>query len=592
MDLKTKNRAAVQDGFFIAGIVLLLFFSLWKTQYSLGIYDEAFYLTIPYRMCHGDKLFLNEWHVSQLSALLQYPLMKLYLLIHPNTEGIVLAFRRIYVVVNFAAGLLAYRRLRKFGAGAAVAVLLYLLYAPYNIMALSYNSMGLLCGFLCAVYLATAAKNYDYAISGLFFAGIILCQPLMLAEFAVVYIVLICAALILKRHGLLRSLLWFLSGCVLLAIPVLVYFVFSVGITNVLAALPQMMNDPEHDMQELLSMRSIFSSMAAYYLPNTFMKLPLDIEFYSGPVFKALYFCFIPIWVAIFLDRGRSRRAVLYLSASALLCVGIAAVYTLLYPYYSMFIKTYINFILFPWLLHGVCLFPFLSNPDDRRLLLLFYALGFLHVLSFLTSNQSGIVFCIALLPSCLASIMLSIKYCSSLGRVKEVPTCNIYIYICTTVCAVLLLYVRANYCFASIPVAALDTRCSSGPAAGIMLGSEIAEYMEAVADCVGEKQLRQDENTLFLTYDPEFYLCTDTNLAQYSAYLSFDIKTTPQRLEDYYSLRPEKRPNAILIEKNPMYFVNPIEALDDGAIQNWAAEHGFSFEEDDVCFFMRRLPD
>ena len=63
------------------------------------------------------------------------------------------------------------------GVGAAVAVLLYLLYAPFGIMALSYNSMGLLCGFLCAVYLATAAKSSDYTVSGLFFAGLVLGQP-------------------------------------------------------------------------------------------------------------------------------------------------------------------------------------------------------------------------------------------------------------------------------------------------------------------------------------------------------------------------------------------------------------------------------
>ena len=83
MGSRIKNRAALCDGFFIVGTVLLLFFSLWKVRYGLGLYDEAFYLTIPYRMCQGDKLFLNEWHVSQLSALLQYPLMKLYLLLNP-----------------------------------------------------------------------------------------------------------------------------------------------------------------------------------------------------------------------------------------------------------------------------------------------------------------------------------------------------------------------------------------------------------------------------------------------------------------------------------------------------------------------------
>lgn len=575
MDSKIKKHSALRDGFFIAGTVLLLFFSLWKSRYGLGIYDEAFYLTIPYRMCHGDKLFLNEWHVSQLSALLQYPLMKLYLLVHSGTDGIVLDFRHIYIAVNFAGGLLSYRRLRKYGAGAAAAVLLYLLYAPYNIMALSYNSLGLLCGFLCAVYLATAAKNTDYAVSGLFFAGLVLCQPLMLVEFAIVYPVLICAALILRRRELLRGLLWFLLGCVILAAPVLIYFIFSVGISNILAAIPLMMNDPEHNMGELLSVPFIYRSIVDYYLPE----MPAGLKFISRSVLKVFYFGFVPICAAVLLDRGRRRRAALYLSLSALLCTLIGAAYMLLYPYKSTYIS-YVNYLLFPWLLHGICLMPLLTK-SERWQLSLFYALGFLHALSFLTSNQGGNVFSIALLPACLASIMLSIKYCSSLGRAKAVP-----VFICTAVSAALLLYVRAGYCFMSPPVSQFDAQCVSGPAAGICAAEDDAVRCDSVSLSMKSKNFDADGNTLFLATDPLFYLCTDTGLAQYSAWLSFNIDSTPSRLEAYYSLNPDKRPDTIVIEKSIL------PELESDAAADWAAEHGFCFEEDDMCFFMRRLTD
>lgn len=571
---KIKKHSALRDGFFIAGTVLLLFFSLWKARYGLGAYDESFYLTIPYRMCHGDKLFLNEWHVSQLSALLQYPLMKLYLLIHPGTDGIVLAFRRIYIAVNFAGGILAYRRLRKYGAGAAAAVLLYLLYAPYNIMALSYNSLGLLCGFLCAVYLATAAKNSDYAASGLFFAGLVLCQPLMLAEFAVVYLVLFCVSLILKRPELLRGQLWFLLGCVIMAAPVLVYFIFSVGISNILAALPLMMSDPEHDMGELLSVSFIYKSIVDYYLPE----MPAGLKFVSRSTLKVLYMGFVPIWAAVLFDRGRRKHATLYLSLSALLCALIGTAYMLLYPYKSTYIS-YVNYLLFPWLLHGVCLVPLLTKRE-RWQLSLFYALGFLHALSFLTSNQGGNVFSIALLPACLASIMLSIKYCSSLGRAKAVP-----VFICTAVSAALLLYVRAGYCFMSPPVSQFDSQCISGPAAGIYATEDDAARCDSVSLSMKSKRLDAGGSTLFLATDPLFYLCTDTGLAQYSAWLSFNIDSTPSRLEAYYSFNPDKRPDAIVIEKSIL------PELESDAAADRAAEHGFSFEEDDMCFFLRRLP-
>lgn len=575
MDSKIKKHSALRDGFFVAGTVLLLFFSLWKSRYGLGIYDESFYLTIPYRMCHGDKLFLNEWHVSQLSALLQYPLMKLYLLIHPGTDGIVLAFRRIYIAVNFAGGLLAYRRLREYGVGAAAVVLLYLLYAPYNIMALSYNSLGLLCGFLCAVYLATAAKNSDYAASGLFFAGLVLCQPLMLAEFAVVYLVLFCVSLILKQPELLRGQLWFLLGCVILAAPVLVYFIFSVGISNILATLPLMMSDPEHDMGELLSVSFIYKSIVDYYLPE----MPAGLKFVSRSTLKVLYMGFVPIWAAVLFDRGRRKRATLYLSLSALLCALIGTAYMLLYPYKSTYIS-YVNYLLFPWLLHGVCLVPLLTKRE-RWQLSLFYALGVLHALSFLTSNQGGNVFSIALLPACLASIMLSIKYCSSLGRAKAVP-----VFICTAVSAALLLYVRAGYCFMSPPVSQFDSQCISGPAAGIYATEDDAARCDSVSLSMKSKSLDAGGSTLFLATDPLFYLCTDTGLAQYSAWLSFNIDSTPSRLEAYYSLDPDKLPDTIVIEKSIL------PELENGTAADWAAEHGFSFEEDDMCFFMRRLPD
>ena len=576
---KTNKRPALRDGAFLAGMVLLLLFSLWKSRYGFGFRDETFYLTIPYRMCHGDKLFLNEWNLSLLSALLQYPLMKLYLLIHPGTEGIVLAFRRIYIAVNFAGGLLAYRRLRKYGAGAAAAVLLYLLFVPYNIMALSYNSMGLLCGFLCAVYLAAAAKDSDYALSGLFFAGLVLCQPLMLAQFAVVYIVLICVSLILKRRELLHGLLWFLLGCVILAIPVLVYFVFSVGISNILAALPLMLDDPSHDMGQLLSVSFIYKSIVSGYLPDYFLEIPIGLEFVSRPVLRVFYLGFIPILAAVLFDRGRGKRAAIYLSLSALLCVGIGTVYTWLYPYRSAFVL-YINFLLFPWLLHGICLVPLLEK-SDRRLLMLFYALGFLHMLSFMTSNTGGYVYNIALLPACLASIMLSIKYCSSLGRVKGVP-----VFICVAVSAVLLLYVRANYCFASLPVSRLDTQCVSGPSAGLYATEEDAARCDSISLSMKSKSFDASGNTLFLSNDPQFYLCTDTGLAQYSAWLSFDIDHTPSLLEAYYSLAPDKRPGTIVIDKSIL------PELESDTAAGWAAEHGFSLEEDDICFFMRRLPD
>ncbi len=87
-------------GVFFAGTVCFL---LWKCQYGYANIDEAFYLTIPYRMIQGDGLILHEWHLSQLSGLLLYPAVSLYLLIIGGTEGILFHFRILFTLC-WAAG--------------------------------------------------------------------------------------------------------------------------------------------------------------------------------------------------------------------------------------------------------------------------------------------------------------------------------------------------------------------------------------------------------------------------------------------------------------------------------------------------------
>ena len=137
-----------------------------------------------------------------------------------------------------------------------------------------------------------------------------------------------------------------------------------------------------------------------------------------------------------------------------------------------------------------------------------------------------------------------------------------------------------------SPPVSQFDAQCVSGPAAGICAAEDDAVRCDSVSLSMKSKNFDADGNTLFLATDPLFYLCTDTGLAQYSAWLSFNIDSTPSRLEAYYSLNPDKRPDTIVIEKAIL------PELESDAAADWAAEHGFSFEEDDMCFFMRRLTD
>ncbi len=99
-------------------MIFLLFvvgvFLLWKCKFGFSNIDESFYLTIPYRLCKGDALFVDEWHLSQLSGILIMPFMKLYLLLHETTEGMCLWFRYLYTFLQIISSAFIYYRLRNF----------------------------------------------------------------------------------------------------------------------------------------------------------------------------------------------------------------------------------------------------------------------------------------------------------------------------------------------------------------------------------------------------------------------------------------------------------------------------------------------
>jgi hypothetical protein len=106
---------------------------------------------------NGDSLFVDEWHISQLSAFLLYPLLKVYMLINKSTEGIILSFRYIYMAVQLLVSLIGYCLLKKQGRKEAMlSSILFVIFIPYTIMALSYNTIGLM-----AVYLIACLNIYE-----------------------------------------------------------------------------------------------------------------------------------------------------------------------------------------------------------------------------------------------------------------------------------------------------------------------------------------------------------------------------------------------------------------------------------------------
>ena len=198
-----KKDRRWQDYLFIALMAFALILSFWKCRFGFGGNDEAFYLTIPHRLILGDSLFGNEWHLSQLSGFLLIPFVWLYRLTTGSTDGIIFAARIVYILMHAGATVVIYTRLRKFGLLSVFGCALYFLYTPFNIMALSYDSMGVELLLLAGVLLATAdyEKKLQLIFSGLAFAGAVLCNP-YLASLWLLYAACMGAHLLLKNKDI------------------------------------------------------------------------------------------------------------------------------------------------------------------------------------------------------------------------------------------------------------------------------------------------------------------------------------------------------------------------------------------------------
>lgn len=559
--MKEQKSAIREYTLFFIGMICIAIFSFWKCRYGLGNNDEPFYLTIPYRMNQGDKLFFHEWHVSQAAAFFLFPLMKIYLLIFKNTVGIIIHFRYIYICVNAVVTVFAYRRLKKYGLSAGVVCMLYFLFVPFNIMALSYNSIGLASDFLCTVFLLTAneKKKTDYIIAGIFFAMMVLCQPILSLIFCIEAAVSMIYGTVKKKKTMIQKILYFFAGCVIAAIPVVMYLVIKVGVTNVLAVIPQILNDPEHTGAG--GIRNLCHNIVRLYIPEKQIiigKLSFDVK----EILKMLYCLFGVIWISAIIDRKMRRKV--KIAISAMLSIGISSCYLIFIQ------NSYINFLLFPWVLHSITMFLMETDKNVRKKIGLVWIIGFSHAAAFLGSNQYGYVFNIAFIPTSLINILLSLHEKES-RKITE---------ICVVVTFIFLSYARIEHVFWQTPPQTLTEQCSDGSVKGLYVSEKTKEFYEKQIEDIRKKNIDKNDKILFLTNNTFLPLEVKGSIAQYSCWLSGVNENTFKRLETYYTMIPEKIPNKVYIGK---------EYVDKQTIIEWAEQNGFHIEESEISYFLEK---
>lgn len=537
--MRNEWRKKSFAGAYALAFLAVLSFLLWKCRYGYANIDEAFYLTIPYRLCRGDSLLLHEWHLSQLSGFLLYPAMKLYLLLFGNTEGILLRFRILFTLVWASGALFFFSRLRKFSfVGAALASLVFLLYTPFGIMALSYNSMGILLLLSACVLVATADPKRRAAplLAGLFFAGAVLCCPYLLLLYVLGTLAAVWMAL-RKQRGALRCWLWFSAGSAILFLVFCASIFSRVSLSRLLEVLPELFKDPEH-------MHASLPERTRWYLTYLFR------------CHRVAPFCYAAVLLATVYSKLRGKP-----------CLGLIAVCLISALLQLAFLKEtpYINYTMFPINLVGLY-GAILSKKRSVRIP--FYAIwlpGLVYTYCIhLSSNQTFYAISSVSTVMAVASVVMLVSFVRDLNRAER----NTQLCMAALLAVVLLMavqfYAQTTMRYSSVfwergGMAAQTVLAESGPERGILMTPAKYERYSTMEKDVKLLRAREEiRSILFLSTDTYLYLSAEKDMASFSAWLSGVNEGSVERLETYFDLVPEKVPDGIYLEPEYVQYAEP----------------------------------
>ena len=559
----------------LAGFFCLAGFLIFSAFYTDVIPDEAFYWTIPQRMLQGDRLLVEEWHVSQLSAVFQLFPYWLYTTLTGGTEGLILAMRFAFVAVDLALYCYFCRKLRPYGVwGVAGAALFcsgfYLGIATLNYYNMSLQGLAVVCMLLFFSGDALPRRK-------LVFAGVVLsCAVVIEPTLSLVYL-LFSLLVLLRRLGAKkgrdrfaayafvldgRVWLWMSVGVLLSAAAFIAFLALTSGIGNIVATVPELFTDSEY----YLTWYGNSANPLKWGVTTDALGTAVPVALLLLTGCAVLY--------RVFRQRPGAKkfRLPLFYAAQAALIASYAAAIAILARETQTSSLSYLAYIFFcrssaiPFYLVGLIFF-LLREKTDRRLLSL-WATAVVCSASVDYFSEITVGFAARLgllvLPAVYGGLLRELKTAAKEKKTKAEPAkTSIFASrrfltaasgaaaALMLVCAAAVLCAERDYTF--LPAAGEErwspgtVRIESGPLRGLRNTDAFQwEYDRVLADL--DRIRRETDAPVYVAaHLPYAYLyLNDLPSASYtSIFVSVDF---PDRIERYWTLFGEKKPEYIYL--------------------------------------------
>lgn len=540
--------------------VLFVFFAVYyfiRIRYGLTMIDESFYYTLPHRYMLGDRLIVDEWHVSQFSVPLQYLPFKLFYSLTGGTDGVILYFRILFMVCWLCFFAYLYCRLRKFGWAGLAAAAVFPVFVPCTCMTLNYYNMSLMAMALVGTILFIREKHSAFVLffCGFVFACGVLAEPLTaFIYFAYSVAVLIVAVkqkktanesvysfVVNKRHWLFLTV-----GICIAAATFFVFLLSRVSATEIIKAIPEFFTDSEYDFSFAGNLFdfSLFTALIEY-----FGYIPLIL---SGIIFIGLIVCRKTL---------KKNRTVIF--AFAL----VALIVTLFTEYFGgklNIVQGMVQYQPLPVFVFGLICF-FLCEKKDKKLII-FWCFGTVYLLIMDISSECivGLLSGVANIPGVLfiGQLISELLAEKKEREPKKADARFRRIVAIAAVCVLVFgeaahLFVRTKYLFLEEGAALLqenaaetilvpDRKIEKGPYKGLYTTELVWNHVNAVMDDLDIIKEHTNGPVYVTALFSWCYLYLDLPYSTYSTwYVDADYK---DRMLRWWKLHPDKTPAYVYI--------------------------------------------
>lgn len=547
------KRITATDLIFGVSMCAAILLYLSRIRMGMADLDESFYLTIPLRLTQGDALFVDEWHLSQLSSFLLYPLVKLYRIVVGHTDGIVLNFRYLYLVVQTLVTLTGYVLLRKRDRQMAAAVsMVYMLFTPFGIKAFSYNTMGLMAVYLFVVLnlVETRRTRLQYGFMGLFLAAAVLCNPYMILLYVIWCGSTVCAAFADKwsrRKGTRKS--DHQGAVVLFTWEKLIFMTAGAGILLVWFLLFQLSRTDILAMIENLS----FVVSDSAHKPKT-----LKAVFHAFTYYIDVYPIYFWIWAGCTAVGTLIKRV----SSVCFSAVTVASVCFTLFFAFELTDGIGYAAIMISLTMAGLSAFLFMKKKN--WILFFGWLVGVFYGFCLGASSNNGIyVFANACTISSAVSLMIIGEYAGEKKSVKrtengdsfgmkllaKLPMAALILLFCVQLFAES--YILLNHIFWESGPEAMTETIEEGPLAGLTTTAYKKKRYETNYENVMSLRERDGEYIMFFSRFISGYLIFDDwKVGASSTWLADSAKDlNDPRVVEYELRHPERKPDMIYVD-------------------------------------------